>query len=329
MQSEQDLCSQFQKDVNEISQGFIDAYGLKFEKQIQNLSEPIGRWIDFVMRYVPAQPRNIVYSNKFPMTLSQEAQDGLNVIESHIRNGHDLNPFQGRGLIDFNDTSGRRKSGRTDLMFADWGILHFHLTDKPMPSTSYFSERSGWLLFAIVTGTEFGIVDIRDHDEPDLFSNPDLIETVVRSWPAYMERFKVRGILPGSSGPSHSDATALRKNGVNSFLTIDGQVYMGPGMGLSSALTSTKASMAQIKINKIIKNVAKAVHDPDNVFKKNALEADINTPEFSLCMTAKGIAIYEKFGNKAYAIPNDPTWTELCALIAPTWATAYYATQNS
>lgn len=232
-----DIKTRFHQNLERIALNLIAAYGLEFKQEINNLSDPLFRWLDFRLRYIDPIPRQIFFSNRFPKKLPPSAENGLHRLEVLISEGKDVNPFQSKGLIRFNDISGKKRAKRTDLLWADWGIVHLHLTDKPVPTGSYFSDRScssgeSWLLFCIFTGDTVGFIDIRKHDDDFLFSDQDMIRIIKENWPHFMERFKLKGILPTENHITNCELDNLRKSGTNWLTCIDGDTYIGPGMGI-------------------------------------------------------------------------------------------------
>lgn len=215
MQTEKQLEVRFHSDIHKIATNLIQEYGLRYKGEADYLSEPLLRWQDFVFRYIASKPRAIVESNKFPMALDAETQKNLEHLKFLIINGTYLNPYQSKGLILHNDTSLKKRQLRTDLLWADWGIHHLHLSPKPTTVTKYFSDRSKWLLFCIVGDDFIGLIDIMNHDDPELYSNPDLMRTVSESWPRIMGKYRMNSILPASATPSATEIAMLRKIGVS------------------------------------------------------------------------------------------------------------------
>lgn len=148
--TEDQLLTTFSADLHKLVAEFVNDFGLKYEEEEQHLASPLLRWLDFTARYIEPKPRQILLSKKFPKTLASDAEQALHHLEALIMQGEDVNPFQSKGLILHNDTSGKKRQQRTDLLWADWGIHHLHLTQNPVGKTSYFSERAEWLLFCIV-----------------------------------------------------------------------------------------------------------------------------------------------------------------------------------
>jgi len=322
MQTQDELENQFNEDIDKIVKDFIKDFELKHEEEVTNLSEPLLRWQDFVARYIPPAPRQILTAKKFPKELDTKVKDALNHFKNLIGTGADINPYQSKGLIMHNDSSSNKRQQRTDLLWADWGIHHFHLTDTPIPSEKYFSDRSQWLLFCIIDKNFVGLIDVRDHNESDLFSNLDLLENLVESWPEIMEKFRINMPLALNKQYSSNEIAQLRKAGITAFITINDQVYMNPGMGITSASTPTRISLYRNRIRKHISELAKIVVDPANQFKQESTASGITDPEYSIALTENGLAIHEKKENKSFIFPRGTNnfISELNDLIAPEWA---------
>jgi len=320
------VMNNFIADLDDIANNFIEIFGLKHTAEIGNLSEPLLRWLDFRLRYIDSRPREVYLSNQFPKKLTKGAEKSFQHILQKVQDGEDINPYQGRGLILHHDTSGKKKQNRTDLLWADWGIIHLHLCDKPIPSGHYFSERSKWLLFALVGADFFAVIDIRDHNEEDLFANQELIEIVGETWPELLEPYELKRVIAPTDSLSSEDRKRLRKSGVSGFLAIGEKVYMGPGMGVSRASTSTRVSLAMTNVRTYAKEFARVVSAFDSEFQLDARSEKINNPKFNLCITPRGIAVYEAHLDKAWLLPRKVPNSgfnyiaDLNDLVAPEWA---------
>lgn len=326
--TEKPLVQKFKENIDSIASDFIGAFGLKHGSDVPHLSGPLLRWLDFRLRYVDPIPRKILISNKFPKQISEDISPALENLKSKILAGEDINPYQGKGLVQHHDTSGEKRQNRTDLLWADWGILHFHITNSPISNESYFSDRSKWLLFCYLHGEYCFFIDIRRHDEEDLFSNPELIEILIRNWPDVMERFRLKGILSPDSKdlPSAKEIDALRRGGVSTFVLVDGGVYVGPGRGVTSASTPGIVTQAMIEVTRRIKFLAERVEDPSEMYLSKMAELEITNPSFQLIITPRGMAVYESKSTIAFLPPErtqtQPTYpfTELADLVASPWA---------
>lgn len=319
----------FQNDLDEIAMTLIRAFNLEFNQEVETLSDPLCRWFDFRLRYIDPIPRKIFISHKFPKALPKSVAYGLNEIATKIRAGHDINGYQSKSLIRFNDFSGQKRSKRTDLLWADWGITHLHITDMPIPSGQFFSSREcstgeSWLLFALFIGDTVGFIDVRQHDDDNLFSDKDLILTVRQNWPEFMEQFKLHGMLAPEAQLPNEHIAKLRRHGINSPIVIDNEVFMGPGMGIATSCTPTIVTDRSDRIRDWIGALADAAIAPDGPILNELKKRDINAPDLSLCLTPRGLVIFEKHSDTAFIFNHRKIGDEYSeameSLLLPSWA---------
>jgi hypothetical protein len=321
------------KDLNQIAHLLIKFWKIEFRQEAENLNDPILRWLDFRLRYVDPIPRKLLYSNKFPLKLPHSVSAGLHILIDKLQRGVDINQYQSKGLTRFDDLSSKRKSKRTDLLWADWGILHFHITDLDLPSRNldYYSNRScsdgeSWLLFCIFNGKEVGLIDVRHHSDPDLFSDVDLFKTMKESWPHYVEQFRLNGLSAGKNF-TNEQIQQLRKVGVANAINIDDGVYLGPGLGITSASTPHKVKMFAGKIYDRLDILAQLVCLEDGQLESVMIEQGIKEPKFELRLTPTGLTLCESVSNIAFTFSNHEELKDhnhsaiLSEMFCPPWAT--------
>jgi hypothetical protein len=335
---ESELKAKFQSNVDGLVEDLVSVFGLKFNQQVDNLNSPLLRWIDFRLRFVDPQPRNIVFSDQFPKCrLPEDAVLGLDTLCRLVSDGGDINPYQGRGLIMRHDTSGDRREDRTDLLWADWGIHHFHLSAKPIPDSQYFSLPADYLCFCIVGGDTVALIDVLPHPSKSGFSNPDLMEVIHRNWPTYLDRFVLKGIvgLSKEGDWSQEQFHSLRINGVCAPFSIGDKAYLGPGMGITTASTSLKGTIASDRVRDLVDQLAALVSNPEGQFQVFARQNDISNPDFSLLMTLDGLGVYEKNTGHGFLLSRSQDtsspghFEELLDLLAPAWAATRLLSSHS
>ena len=321
--TENELTEKFANDLNEICQDLIDNFNLKHEQEVQSLAEPLLRWADFRLRYIDPKPRTIVASSKFPACVQSEAKPGFEKFISEVISGADLNVFQGIGLSVWNDISGKKPQSRTDLLWAEWGILHFHLTSSPPHANKYYVPRSDWLLFAIPTNNELGLIDIRSHEkaeEADLFEDTKLVEVAVRCWPDYFSELKLNGGLPSENSFSSEGIKKLRKAGITIPIVVDSVTYAPPGGGITTASTPVKINYKAAQIKRSVRQLAIQVANPRGRFQSKLIEMGVNSAEFRLGLTPRGFGVLEEQSNICLLLPsNDQDFQVLQDFLAPKW----------
>jgi len=297
------ILNQFHSDAKRLAFENIQMCGLKFCKDIEHLSDPISRWMDFYQRYIPPQPRKILLSKNFEIRAKKLPQGVLENLQKMIVSGLDINCYQSKGLIFHNDSSGKKRSSRSDLLWADWGIHHLHLNNSPIPDGKFFSNRSDWLLYAVFDSDYAAFVDIKHHREKYTFSDVNLMKIIASSWPQYIDRYELKGISPGEQLSSERIGL-LRKSGVQNILSLNGKAYMGPGHGINTASTSVKVVYQADKLRFYVSELAKIVSDPACDFKYHCNKLNLSEPIFSLERTEQAIMVYEKKCNGAFSLPR-------------------------
>ena len=313
-------------DVSLISAKLIEAFDLVFECQTGDVDEPLIRWLDYRLRYIDPQPRQVVKSKDFDRRVPAETQDALSAFIDLAQRGGDLNPYQTK-TIKRNDTSGTKRQLRTDGLWADWGVHHAHLTDVPVPAGAEFSSRSEWLLFFVALPNEIGLIDVRSHSEADIFQAVDLVEKAIRSWPEFASAFQLKGVLGLAKSPSTNpaDVKELRRAGVTQMLEVDGLVYMPPGLGMTSAATSTQVSLAANRVRQYGRELEKALGSPDSPLMKAAKDAGVSTPCLSLRVQPAGrLSVVCEQARIEMKFPSPPlpgdVRADLERLLLPPWA---------
>lgn len=321
----------FQRNVDEIALTLIRKFGLRFKQEEETLSDPLDRWLDFRCRYVDPMPRKIVLSRAFPKSsLPPSAQRGLSNLLRKLSAGEDVNPYQGRGLTIRNDTSGSKKSTRTDLLYADWNMLHFHLSDEPIPSGQFFSKPADYLAFCLIGGDVVAVIDVLPHPDREGFANIDLFTMMADSWPQYIERYELKGVLAGRKRSS-SEISQLREAGITTFIEHKGKVYMGPGGGITSAGTSLRIGRSCDYLRDTIDALAVMVDDPEGQFRAHSVLRDIPTLNFMLTLDPEGLSVREDnsgahFRIRGPQIGKEPTQLEsMSDMLVPEWAINFFA----
>lgn len=147
-----------------------------------------------------------------------------------------------------------KKSKFTDLLLADWGIHHLHLSIHKKKPSDRFYQRSGFLAFVKIELDKALIVDIRPHGEDSVFCKRELLEILHRNWPDQLEPHRLRSVIDVAYEPSDEERHALRKAGVNVITKIGDAVYMGPGGGITGAATSLTVGMQVDRVMRTVKH---------------------------------------------------------------------------
>lgn len=313
-------------DLRSIVAETIRLYELRYERGDPALEDPLYRWMDFALRFVAPLPRPLIRAKRFSNALPTEAERALAAFESLSRTGCDLNPYQGKGLIRWQDISGVKKAQRTDALWADWDVLHFHLTEAPIAAGAYFSKRSEWLLFGIVLDKAILALDVRHHHEPGVFEDQTLIINAIESWPTVFAPALIRGSVEIEQTLSRSELKMLRRAGVNVVnLVVEGKLYASPGMGLSTALTPVRVGTSVDFIRRGLRQLAQTLADDPSF-----LPASATGSPHRMFITQAGLALHSQGDRWTHLLPrsNGPAsspWAQAHSLVLPDWALARVA----
>lgn len=222
----------FWNDLQEISKSLCEKHHLKYNP---NDEQPIRRWISYVARLIEPKERFTYFSKGFWTRIPKECIPAVHLLADKFEYGENVNPYQSKSLM-YNNIA-KNKGHRTDLLWADWRIHHFHLTTSILNEKEAFSQRSKYLLFAYVGDDYACFLDVRHHESEKVFSNPVFIKQLVESWPELAEAYAIKGINV-KDGWNAEEIDMLRKSGLTPLTPIKGKVYM-MGQGISTAGTPT------------------------------------------------------------------------------------------
>ncbi len=182
----------------------------------------------YFFRRIKSQKREL-HASKCLTKISAVHKPALREISDAIQNGHELLRFQSRFL---------KKIDYDDMMLGDWGIHHFHL-NTTIEADGYV-KRTDELLFARFTEKDAYLVGIYNHGD---WTDRNIIETIHSEWPESIECFRMN-VVSLEHDISESNRKKLRNSGVNTPIQVaDSTVYMGPGMGISTAKSPILTTM--------------------------------------------------------------------------------------
>jgi hypothetical protein len=169
------------------------------------------QYLEARRRRIVDAPRTLQLSREFNCPPEREA--GWQALQSKIRNGEDLNPHLSKAHASLFNHDG---------LLAEWGVHHFHLGVAADRKTPSYVERTGPLVYAMVTPTQFCAINVYSHGR---FEDSSVLEIIHRNWPHLIHRYCVTGVTAGNW--SETERQAFRgKNGNVISATSDGTLYM-------------------------------------------------------------------------------------------------------
>ncbi len=135
-----------------------------------------------------------------------------------------------------------------DGMLNDWRLYHFHLGESV---ENDFCQRTGELLIGFIPihkNDMYFLKIIPDHRGNAVFADKELIEIIQDNWPELLDTFRLK-CASLEYDLSSQQQYKMRKAGVTTPVQIGDSVYVGPGLGITTAGTSLQV---QLKSNRII-----------------------------------------------------------------------------
>lgn len=250
----------FVRDAKELFRRRLEPMGV-----IIKHDDPIISWYIYLERIIPASRRKVVKAKGF--SCPPLFTDKLKRLETEIENGVNLNSYLSRSIMD---------CSKDDLMLYDWGIYHLHISDKlDTKKSDGFMERSDLLLYALFDNENaYFIKTINHKGENNMWTQKECLEIINDNWPYLLEPYVMKGVAEEQQYISDDDRSALRKNHVNTFITLNnGVVIMPPNMGLvcdgSPFKTVYDADYLKKQLNAVQSSIMNDISDFRKKIKSN------------------------------------------------------------
>jgi len=250
-------------------------------KGILKTSDVLLNWIEFVIHLIEPKEREVHFSNGFWERAPKECWPNIHFLADKFEYGQDVNPFQSKILEDI--LIGKR----TDLLWNDWEIHHFHLSNS-IPENSYFADRIGYHLFAIVGDYFTCFLDARPHAKGNEYADPVLYKIICESWPELVD--DLREITPDKDW-TKDEIERFRKKGVNVCYSYKGQAKALGGI-LSPGGRSIRRIILKDMITKELENLSKRLAEySEKEFmnnNENVFSIVKKTDDLRLCCSLNG-----------------------------------------
>lgn len=253
-------------------------------------------YINWQNRLISAVPRKVLRSSAFDGNpLALERSTAIKKIVKDIERGRDLTKYLSRGVkvgFALPPNPNKKQLNRRqelDLLLNDWGIHHLHISTTV--EADGFVERDGPLIFAVFKERTAYLIDVMNHE----WTNEHLIQVIVRTWPDAGLAFELKGIIPSEQTYMAEERAKLRGAGLSSCVNIDGRAFM-PSSGISTAGTSTRASLTAMQILRTLKNFEEKIQANPvellNFIRQNGgnLQSD---PAFEFSFFDQGFGVIE------------------------------------
>jgi hypothetical protein len=232
-----------------------------------------------LLHKIPSQvPRTIFFCKGFecPVNLKK----GLDYVINKIEKGEDLFPNLSRQIMDpkFYDT-----------MLYDFGIYHFHLGVEPLKIYPSLNKGTNEIIYCMMDNENCYLIEINTHGN---WNETRLLEKVKRDFPEIINRWRIEG--EPTIKITSKERNTLLKNGINTFVEIDGEYYVSPGWGVNTAGTS---SLAVLKMNNEFRKIVVLEKNITTMLLKSSeqIEKDLGINEMHLIVQEiNPLVIYDK-----------------------------------
>jgi hypothetical protein len=255
--------------------------------------EILQSYFNFKHKFIRSQPRNALMSKGLPekaRTLDMETV--LKILEQKCISGEDINPFLSKGTF---------RLGVHDHLLNDWKIHHLHLNLNKANPADYFNDRSDNLLFVHITNESIYFVDIRPHQEDDVFAQRDLLRIVRDNWPQLAQQFRVQNeemeIFPKFD---EKDIAIMRKKGYMFWTQVDNHVY-APGLGSAVSGFSMEAGLAMDEFLRQLYKIHSYITEHDDELKSTLsakIGRNLSNLHFALAFKDWLFYVYEVNSNQ-------------------------------
>ncbi|TGE81343.1 hypothetical protein C7Y70_13125 [Pseudoalteromonas sp. KS88] len=173
---------------------------------------------EYLIRKIPRKAREVVFPKNFEVP--KEIAKGFELFCSNASLGGDLAPYMSKGTEIYKfemepDGDDVMVNRTVDGLFNHWNIRHFHLG---MKMKGRYIERSGPLLYAIVTEDKIYAIAIMEHGA---WVDKNLLTIVKDNWPELIDDNKVV-----NADYSEETQKELRKRGTSSVVDLTENQYL-------------------------------------------------------------------------------------------------------
>jgi len=209
--------------IDKILEEFYSQYNVTFQAHT-NKSLLLARYFNFRLKLIPKKPRKIQISKESiaNIYLTELKNDILKLFEK-IEKGIDINPYQSKRSFN---------ADYHDMLFNDWGIHHLHLSNEKKNINDYFHKRTGPLIFIKFQGNYAYIIDVKKHNDKNVWSNTELLRIIKNNWEFLIEPYKV-GNHKWFPEMDDNEIGIMRNKGYTFPVNIDGNAYLLLGDGYS------------------------------------------------------------------------------------------------
>jgi len=250
------------KEIEDLKKkGFIfESFDEWYKKRSKDLKDQQISKIDLIERYqehllflylnlqvksVFPKPRKVRFPTNF--TCPAHLLERYVRLIDKVRMGVSLFPHLSKSIFTSNYTDG--------LLF-HWGIHHFHLGIQQDKKHRHFVERTGQILYAMVTEEFFYVIAVAEHGK---WTDIELLKILKRNYLEVFDSFKINGVKKEKRELTENELKNLRSKNANVMTEVDGEVYSILGGGVVSSGLSMKAVINQHQTSYFLKKAEETI----------------------------------------------------------------------
>lgn len=249
-----------------------------YKVNITNDHEVMICYFTICKRIIKATPRCVHEAKGLVVPSSRKT--GYDTLKEKFEKGESVMPYLSKQI---------KGLKFQDKMLFDWDIHHFHL--GAVIESNGFVKQNDEILYAIVDEKDVYFIDVLDHTH---WSDKELLDKVLSNWPGLLESYRIDG--QPEIDYSSKEVEQLRAINVNAILILsDGNGYIGRGMGITAAGTSSYATITANKMAHDLDDLERCVNER---FKTN----DDELYEFKLHRKPEGIYLVDNNHSMMYQV---------------------------
>jgi hypothetical protein len=210
------------------------------------------RYLNWRERLIHGHRRDVFVSRELlanPIYAARRAD--IDRLLEVIRNGDDLTPYLSTrvrfGYLPRDPIKPTKDNPSLDLLLNEWGMHHLHISHDL--DENGFMRRVDDILIALFRDEAAYVVDVARHGE---WSKQRLVEIAYRNWPNEGFFVPLSGVVGLEREHTSDQRARLRGAGLASLVMVDGAALMSRTGGLSTAGTSSKATMDAFRIMRVL-----------------------------------------------------------------------------
>lgn len=285
--SGKEMLMDLMEDLTKIITDQFNEWGIRYTNT-NDVHELLRKYLNTCSKLIRPIPRKVFISEELELKskeLPEEINSIFDKIKTEFEEGTDITQHLSKRLSNAN---------RDDQLFHTWGIYHLHLSNRKETESDFF-ERSDLLLFCIVKENRVYFIDIRPHNEINLFLKQEMQKIVINNWPDLLEHCKVQDI----KGASYTDdeIVQMREIFINTFSSIGKDTYIPlGGGGLSLSGTNIEHFLFATHLIKEIRKIEELIIGIEDSIREELSKTSPDLPDnldFHLCLEESGFVIKE------------------------------------